>query len=63
MLEAERALTAIKSTILNGGEKIALNDNVTISQWVEIYFDLKKSKWKGTTPKLTEISLILLLTL
>lgn len=51
ILAAERALIAIKSTILNGGEKIALNDNMTVSQWVEIYFDRKKSKWKGTTPK------------
>lgn len=51
ILAAERALIAIKSTILNGGEKIALNDNMTVSQWVEIYFNRKKSKWKGTTPK------------
>ncbi|MGG2081704.1 tyrosine-type recombinase/integrase [Lysinibacillus pakistanensis] len=51
ILAAERALIAIKSTVLNGGEKIVLNDNMTIAQWVEIYFERKKSKWKGTTPK------------
>ncbi|MFJ7698947.1 tyrosine-type recombinase/integrase [Lysinibacillus fusiformis] len=51
ILDAEKALIALKGTILNGGEKIALNENMTVSQWVDIYFDRKKSKWKGTTPK------------
>ncbi|MFF2797079.1 tyrosine-type recombinase/integrase [Lysinibacillus xylanilyticus] len=50
-LEAERALTAIKATILNGGEKMVVNDNMIVSQWVEIYFESKLTHWKGTTPK------------
>ena len=50
-LEAERALTALKATILNGGENIIINDNMIVSQWVEIYYERKLSHWKGTTPK------------
>ncbi|KOS64666.1 site-specific integrase [Lysinibacillus agricola] len=50
-LEAERALTAIKATILNGGEKIVVNENMIVSQWVEIYFERKLPHWQGTTPK------------
>jgi len=50
-IEAEKALIALKATVLNGGEKIIFNENMTIAQWVDIYFDRKKSKWKGTSPK------------
>ncbi|WP_144789981.1 hypothetical protein [Lysinibacillus fusiformis] len=50
-IEAEKALTALKTTVLNGGEKIIFNENMTIAQWVDIYFDRKKSKWKGISPK------------
>lgn len=45
-IAAERALTEIKATILNGGEKIALNENITVEQWIDIYFEHNQSKWK-----------------
>lgn len=43
---AERALTEIKATILNGGNKIVLNENMKVAEWLDVYFDYKKSKWK-----------------
>lgn len=36
---AERALTA--NNILNGGEKIAYNENMTVSHWGDIYIEQK----------------------
>lgn len=36
---------------MNGGEKIIVNDNIIVSQWVEIYYERKFPQWKGTTPK------------
>lgn len=48
-VEAERALTKIKSTILNGGEKIALNEQITVEQWMDVYLDRQQAKWKVST--------------
>lgn len=43
---AVRALTNLKATLLNGGTRVVVNENMTVAQWLDIYYEKRKPKWK-----------------
>jgi integrase len=47
--EAYRALLEVKASILNGEIKQVENSNLTISEWLDIWFDTHKNDWKITS--------------
>lgn len=47
--KAYKALLEVKSTILNGGIKQIEQENLTISQWLDIWFETKEKNWKVST--------------
>jgi integrase len=47
--EAFRALLEVKASILNGDIKQVENSNLTISEWLDIWFDTHKNDWKITS--------------
>lgn len=49
--EAYRKLLAVRSSILNGDIKQVENDKITISDWLDIWYDTKKSNWAISTQK------------
>ncbi|MCO4849672.1 tyrosine-type recombinase/integrase [Bacillus vallismortis] len=47
--EAYRALLEIKSGVLNGEIKRVDNNNLTVGEWLDIWFETHKNEWKVTT--------------
>ncbi|MET4562705.1 hypothetical protein ABIA69_003896 [Lysinibacillus parviboronicapiens] len=46
---ALKALLEVKAATLRGETKQIENDNLTISQWLDMWFEMSKSKWKTAT--------------
>lgn len=46
---AERALIEVKANVLDGNDRYVENANLTVSQWMDIWFDMKKSVWRPGT--------------
>ncbi|EOP82982.1 hypothetical protein IGM_05177 [Bacillus cereus HuB4-4] len=44
--DAYRALLEIKASVLNGDTKQVENSNLTISEWLDIWFEAHKNDWK-----------------
>lgn len=49
--EAYRALLSIRTTILNGDIKQVENEDLTVSEWLDIWYETKKDSWKESTCK------------
>lgn len=47
--EAYKALLEVKASIVNGDIKQVENSNLTISEWLDIWFETHKSDWKITS--------------
>jgi integrase len=47
--DAYRALLEVKASILNGHVKHVEHSNLTISEWLDIWFDTHKNDWKITS--------------
>src|SRR5690625_908056 len=47
--EAYRTLLQIKTSILNGESKQVSNSNMTVSEWLDIWFETNKNDWKAST--------------
>ncbi len=47
--EAYRALLEVKSNLLNGNDKQVEHANLTISEWLDIWYDTHKNDWKVTS--------------
>lgn len=47
--EAYRALLEVKTNIINGEIKQVENSNLTVSEWLDIWFETHKGDWKITT--------------
>lgn len=47
--EAYRELIEVKSQILNGNTKHVENSNLTISEWLDIWYETHKNDWKITS--------------
>ncbi|PLR79712.1 recombinase XerC [Bacillus canaveralius] len=52
--DAYRALLEIKTEILNGEVKRVENSNLTVSEWLDIWFETHKNDWKITSQKQRE---------
>lgn len=48
---ALRSLLEVKADILNNGSKHIENDNMTVSQWVDIWYESYNHSWKVSTVK------------
>ncbi|MBJ3788458.1 Arm DNA-binding domain-containing protein, partial [Bacillus sp. OA1] len=44
--EAYRGLLEVKTSILNGEVKQVKNSNLTISEWLDIWYETHKNEWK-----------------
>lgn len=53
--EAYRALLEVKTSVLNGDIKEVENDNLTISEWLDIWFETNKNQWKISTSENREL--------
>jgi integrase len=47
--DAYRALLEVKASVLNGQVKHVENSNLTISEWLDIWFETHKNDWKITS--------------
>lgn len=47
--EAYRVLLEVKANILNGSVKQVTNSNITISEWLDIWYETHQKDWKVTT--------------
>ncbi|MBF8418913.1 site-specific integrase [Heyndrickxia coagulans] len=47
--DAYRALLEVKANILNGEVKRVENSNLTVSEWLDIWFETHKNEWKVTS--------------
>ena len=54
---AIKALLEIKAQTLRGETKALDNDNMTIAQWLDIWYEMNQNKWKVTTRKQREIAI------
>jgi len=52
--EAYRALLEVKTNILNGDVKRVENSNLTVGEWLDIWFETHKNEWKVTSQKQRE---------
>lgn len=48
---AYRELLEVKTAILNGDVKQVEKSNLTVSEWLDIWYETKKSSWKNSTCK------------
>ncbi len=46
---ALRSLLEVRSNLLNGEVVQVENDSITVSQWLDIWYDMNKDSWKRTT--------------
>lgn len=53
--DAEKALIAVKATVLSGNENLVLNENITLNHWFPRWIELKKNSWKPTTLRSKEM--------
>lgn len=49
--KAYRALLEVRTSILDGDTKKVEDENLTVSQWLDIWYETKKVSWKITTRK------------
>lgn len=54
---AIKALLEVKAQTLRGETKRIDNDNMTISQWLDTWYEMNHSKWKITTRKQREMAI------
>ena len=54
---AMKALLEIKAAMLRGETKLVENDNLTISQWLDTWYEMNAQKWKATTRKQREMAI------
>ena len=54
---AIKALLEVKAQTLRGEIKTIENDNLTIAQWVDTWYEMNHKKWKITTRKQREIAI------
>lgn len=54
---AIKALLEVKAQTLRGETKRIDNDNMTISQWLDMWYEMNHSKWKITTRKQREMAI------
>lgn len=54
---AIKALLEVKAQTLRGETKSIENDNLTISQWFDTWYEMNANKWKVTTRKQREIAI------
>lgn len=47
--DAYRALLEVKANVLNGEVKQVQHSNLTVSEWLDIWFETHKNDWKVTT--------------
>lgn len=47
--EAIKALLEVKAATLRGETKSIENDNMTVGEWLDIWFEMNKRKWKPAT--------------
>ena len=47
--EAIKALLEVKAAMLRGETKSIENDNMTVGEWLDIWFEMNKRKWKPAT--------------
>lgn len=52
--EAYRALLEVKTNIINGDVKRVENSNLTIGEWLDIWFETHKNEWKVTSQQQRE---------
>lgn len=52
--DAYRALLEVKTEILNGEVKRVENSNLTVSEWLDIWYETHKNDWKITSQKQRE---------
>lgn len=52
--EAYRALLEVKASVINGDVKHVENSNLTVSEWLDIWFETHKNDWKVTSQKQRE---------
>lgn len=52
--EAYRALLEVKASILNGETKQVEKSNLTVAEWMDIWFETHKNEWKITSLKQRE---------
>ncbi|MEC1155504.1 tyrosine-type recombinase/integrase [Cytobacillus horneckiae] len=52
--EAYRALLEVKTDILNGEVKRVENSNLTVSEWLDIWYETHKNDWKISTRRQRE---------
>jgi len=52
--DAFRALLEVKTSIINGDTKFIENSNMTVSEWIDIWFETHKDDWKEPTRKRKE---------
>ncbi|MEK4171016.1 site-specific integrase [Lysinibacillus sp. FSL L8-0312] len=53
--EAEKALIAIKASIMSGNEQTLINENITLNQWFIKWMKLKENSWEITTQRHKEM--------
>lgn len=54
---AIKALIEMKAQLLRGEVKIVDNDNLTIAQWLDCWYEMNHKKWKVTTNKQREMAI------
>lgn len=54
---AIQALLEVKSQTLRGETKSIENDNITVAQWLDIWFEANEKKWKVTTREQREMAI------
>ncbi|WP_245797944.1 tyrosine-type recombinase/integrase [Domibacillus mangrovi] len=54
---ALKALLEVKAATLRGETKHIEHDNLTVAQWLDIWFDMNKGKWKVTSCKQRELAI------
>lgn len=47
--DAYRELLKVKSSIVNGETKQIENSNITVAEWIDIWFETNKNQWKDST--------------
>nr|QRZ18317.1 site-specific integrase [Virgibacillus sp. AGTR] len=55
--EAYRALLDVKANTLNGNVKQVENSNLTVAEWLDIWYETHKNDWKVTSRKQRELAI------
>lgn len=54
---AIKALLEVKAQTLRGETKLIDNDNMTVAQWLDTWYEMNQNKWKVTTRKQRELAI------